>query len=343
MPATSAFDLMTIDHYSSTPEYLQLAQGFLSAINNGTVKNNDVVPSLNELKNTYSVPRVTAEKCYKHLRHIGVLESFPGKGYYVKNINTRTSAKVLLLFNRLSAHKQIIYDSFVEALGGHAFIDLFVYDNNFSQFSRLLSERKDAYSEYVLIPHFTDDSKALKEVLNKIPRSKLVLLDKMVDGMEGEYGAIFENFEMDIHDAMIRAIPRLRKYHSINIIFPEGSYYPKEIIRGLNRFCTEYSFHSKIINDISKHPLEKGAAYISVMEDDLVTLIEKSIALKYKAGEDVGVISYNETPLKKLILDGITTMSTDFRMMGKMAAEMIVNQKKEKKALPFTLTMRASL
>ncbi len=29
----------------------------------------------------------------------------------------------------------------------------------------------------------------------------------------------------------------------------------------------------------------------------------------------LGVISYNETPLKKIILNGITTISTDFQMM----------------------------
>jgi hypothetical protein len=41
----------------------------------------------------------------------------------------------------------------------------------------------------------------------------------------------------------------------------------------------------------------------------------------------VGVISYNETPLKKLILNGITTVSTDFNVMDMLVARMIPEKK----------------
>ena len=89
--------------------------------------------------------------------------------------------------------------------------------------------------------------------------------------------------------------------------------------------------------------ISKGEAYINLMEDDLVDLIEKIIADKLQIGKDVGVISYNETPLKKLILDGITTMSTDFEMMGRETANLILNQSSDHIAIPFSLTLRASL
>jgi DNA-binding LacI/PurR family transcriptional regulator len=79
------------------------------------------------------------------------------------------------------------------------------------------------------------------------------------------------------------------------------------------------------------------------MEDDLVVLIEKVIADKLQIGKDVGIISYNETPLKKLILNGITTISTDFGMMGRETAELILNQSTEQIAIPFSLKLRASL
>jgi DNA-binding LacI/PurR family transcriptional regulator len=79
------------------------------------------------------------------------------------------------------------------------------------------------------------------------------------------------------------------------------------------------------------------------MENDLVTLIEKIIAGKLQVGMDVGVISYNETPVKKIILDGITTISTDFEMMGRRVAEVILEKKTEKIEVPFSLTLRSSL
>jgi DNA-binding LacI/PurR family transcriptional regulator len=60
-------------------------------------------------------------------------------------------------------------------------------------------------------------------------------------------------------------------------------------------------------------------------------------------GRDVGVISYNETPLKKIILNGITTISTDFKMMGEQAAQLILSKSKEHIEIPFSLTLRPSL
>jgi hypothetical protein len=52
------------------------------------------------------------------------------------------------------------------------------------------------------------------------------------------------------------------------------------------------------------------------MENDLVLLVEKIIETKLEVGKHVGVISYNETPSKKIILNGITTISTDFHFIG---------------------------
>jgi DNA-binding LacI/PurR family transcriptional regulator len=79
------------------------------------------------------------------------------------------------------------------------------------------------------------------------------------------------------------------------------------------------------------------------MEDDLVILIEKIIDKKLQVGSDVGVISYNETALKKIILNGITTISTDFEMMGQKAAELILEKSSEHIEADFHLTIRNSL
>jgi len=57
----------------------------------------------------------------------------------------------------------------------------------------------------------------------------------------------------------------------------------------------------------------------------------------------VGVISYNETPLKKFIWGGITTISTNFEYMGKAAAQLIQQQSKEHVEVPFYLTLRPSV
>lgn len=48
-------------------------------------------------------------------------------------------------------------------------------------------------------------------------------------------------------------------------------------------------------------------------------------------------------PRWKIILNGITTISTDFEFMGKKAAELILNGSTEHVEIPFYVTNRASL
>lgn len=79
------------------------------------------------------------------------------------------------------------------------------------------------------------------------------------------------------------------------------------------------------------------------MEDDLVVLLEKIQNTDLKVGKDVGIISYNETPWKRFILHGITTISTDFKKMGEMVAELVLNNSKDHLEVPFALTLRNSL
>jgi DNA-binding LacI/PurR family transcriptional regulator len=79
------------------------------------------------------------------------------------------------------------------------------------------------------------------------------------------------------------------------------------------------------------------------MEDDLVTLIKRVKQLEMKVGEAVGIISYNETPLKEILLDGITIISTDFEKLGETAAKLILENEKSHIANPFRLVIRNSL
>lgn len=154
---------------------------------------------------------------------------------------------------------------------------------------------------------------------------------------------MYENFEDDIYRSLEEALPHLEKYHTIKIIFPENSYYPEEIIKGFTSFCHQYTFNFKVVHDIEKEPIHKKEVYINLMDNDLVVLIERIIESKLKVGRDVGVISYNETPLKKIILDGITTISTDFEAMGNETARIIQENTLRHVKIPFALNLRASL
>ncbi len=336
-------DCIHIDELSATPKYLQLTNSILKAIETGKIKKNDLLPSINELSCELEISRDTAEKGYRYLKQKGVLSSVPGKGYFIHNAELHQTLKIFLLFNKLSAHKKIIYDSFVKTLGDFAVIDFYIYNNDFGLFKKLLSNQKEDYSHFVIIPHFLEGGEHALEVINSIPREKLVLLDKKMPGIKEAHAAVYENFEEDIYGALEQAREKLSKYNTIKIIFPEYTYYPVEIINGCKRFCQEFAFQCKVVRNISEETIQEGDVYISVMEEDLVILIERIIAMKFVVGENVGVISYNETPLKKIILNGITTISTNFQKMGEMAARLILDNSKLQSEVPFSLTLRNSL
>lgn len=335
--------LIYFDEFSVTAKYQQLANSIIKAIENRKLQADDVLPSINELSIEFDISRDTAEKGYRHLKKLGIIGSVPGKGYFIKTSNVERKIKVFLLFNKLSAHKKIIYDSFAATLGDAAAIDFYVYNNNFSFFKKLLQHRNENYDYYVIIPHFLDGEENAHHVINALPKEKLILLDKIIPGVTGNYGAVYENFEKDICKALEEALPQLSKYQAINIILPQSTYYPVEILDGLRNFCQQYAFSSKVISCIKKEDIRKGEVYINVMEDDLVILVEKILGENLKIGQDVGVISYNETPLKKIILNGITTISTDFQMMGEKAAELILRNSIEHVEAKFYLTLRNSL
>ena len=343
MKPEDILDYIQIDEYSSTPKYKQLTNAILNGIDMGKLKKGSLLPSINELSFSLEMSRDTAEKGYRNLRKLGVVDSVPGKGYFIINTDFSRKLKVCLLFNKLSTHKKIIYDSFTKAIGEQAAIDFYIYNNDYVFFKKMIMSKKDDYTHFVIIPHFLEGGENAHEVINTIPKEKLIILDKLLPGITGDYAAAYENFAQDIYAALEQALDRLSNYTTLKIIFPKSSYFPQEILSGFYRFCQQYAFAHKVIHNIKDEEINVGEVYINLMEDDLVTLIERLIVLKLKIGKDVGVISYNETPLKRIILDGITTISTDFTSLGTQAAEFVLNGKTEKVAVPFYLNLRKSL
>jgi DNA-binding transcriptional regulator YhcF (GntR family) len=335
---------LSLDEYSATPKYIQLSNAVIRAVSEGHLKKDELLPSINELSIEFEISKDTVEKSYKHLKKTGVVGSVPGKGYFISNTNLKRTLKIFLLFNKLSEHKKIIYDAFAQTLGESATIDFYIYNNDFALFKKfLLNCSKDEYSYFVIIPHFLEGGENVNEIINTIPSKKLLLLDKKISGLREGFSEVIENFELNIHTALEEALKPLRKYETLKIIFPDYTYHPKEILKGFHRFCHQYGFGSKVVNSIEEEPIKAGEVYINLMEKDLVILIEKILSQKLKVGKDVGVISYNEIPLKKIILNGITTISTDFHWMGEKAAKIILDNTPQQVEVPFRLTLRASL
>jgi DNA-binding transcriptional regulator YhcF (GntR family) len=337
--------LIDIIEDSKIPKYKQIINSIFTAIENGNIKRNDKLPSVNELLIEFDISRDTIVRAYDHLKKIDLIESVPGKGYYIKKDDLILKAKVFLLFNKLSAHKKIIYDAFAKELGDNATIDFFIYDNNYRQFKYLIETSKARdYTHYAIICHFEEGGDDLVDFINQhVPVEKLVIIDKKVSQLGTKIACVYQDFENNIYSALVELNPNLKKYRQIKLLLRNYTYHPIEIKKGFIKFCGEYAYDFKIVEAIEKEEIEKNTVYINLMESDLVILIKKIKETNIVLGKDVGIISYNDTPLKEVLVDGITVISTDFEQLGKRAAELILNKQKSQMDNPFYVIPRKSL
>ena len=177
MISDNIFRHILIDEKSVTPKYLQLTNSIIKGIEAGVIGKDDQLPSINDLSYELDISRDTAEKAYRHLKSLGIIGSVPGKGYFIAKTDFIQTYRIFLLFNKLSAHKKIIYDAFVTSLGELASIDFYIYNNDFDFFKRLIQNTKKDYTHYVIIPHFLDGGENAHDIINLVPKEKLILLD----------------------------------------------------------------------------------------------------------------------------------------------------------------------
>ncbi len=318
-------DLINLD--SRTPKYLQIVNVILEDIEKGKLKIGDRIPSINETSFDFLISRDTVEKAYNELKDRGIITSVRGKGFYISSAKVENKLKVLLLFNKLSSYKKIIYYSIIETLGEKATVDLQIHHYNKNVLEELLVQSLGNYHFYVLAPHFFDADAHPEcpiELLRKIPNDKMLIIDRSVKGFEKEFAGVFQDFTKDIFEALESGIESLKKYNTLKLVFPKGENYLTDIIDGFKRFCFFHDFKNLILDGIDDEPLYPGDLYIVLAESDLVNVIKKSREQLLTLGEDIGVISYNETPLKEILADGISTVSTDFIHMGKTIANQIL-------------------
>jgi len=319
--------ILKIDKALNTPVYQQIINSVHSRIEDGSLSIGSQLPSINQVAGDYNLARETVVKAFKMLQEQGVISPIQGKGYFVSSVQFNVKNRIFVLFDTFSAYKEVIYNSLKDSAGSGAFIDIYFHHFNFKIFEKMIRESLGNYQSYIIIPM---EHERLDEVLSAVPSDKLFLLD-IEPGKSGtDYSGVFQNFENDIFNALTSALDLCRKYNKLILVFRNQiTDPPAGIITGFQRFCEINRFDSLVIRtSLSKRKPKIGEAYIVIDDEDLVYLAENAKASCLKLGTDLGIISYNETSLKKIAANGISVISTDFAKMGNLVAQMVVNKQK---------------
>lgn len=343
--------VIRINDDSRVPKYRQIINSIVEDIESGILEVGKRVPSINEISEGYFISRDTVEKAFNHLKKEQIIVSERGKGFYVARNLTRSKVQVLFLLNKLSSYKLQIFNSFVVAMGAKAHVDLVVYHCEPSIFLNAIKEALPRYDYFVVMPHFRDGNGYHQNVtpevidaLKTVPAEKLFLVDNFVDIPGTTAAGVFQDFTADLYDSLTEAGELLKKYQKLILVFPGKAVYPfpVEIRLGFERFCIDNEMDNETIGQIYPDmELQKKDAYICVEENDLVTLMKQVRDKGLRPGSDIGIISYNDTPLKELL--DITVISTDFKLMGETTAYMISKHRREAVRNIFRLINRGSL
>lgn len=339
---------INVDTGSNTPIYRQIVDYVSSSIIESRARAGELLPSMNELAAELGISKETVKKAYAILRDHGYIEAKQGKGFYIAPRKSGRKMKVLVLFDKLSTYKQLTFNKMQEILGDRAEIVIRFHNQSIDLLEYYLDENLDSYDYYVVSPHFPLDEKSQKAVLKqlkRIPNRKFIMMDNWMSELQGNYGAVYQDFKNDAYDGLSQGLDKLKKFKRLNVITTESSLYHSDIQYSVMRFCRDNRIDVAFHSTFSPEVVNANEVYLilnSQMETAIIDIARIAKDKGLRIGKDISVISYNESPINEIVLGGLTTISTDFAKMGEIAARMILSRTMIKTRCEFRMNRRSS-
>lgn len=278
---------------------------------------------------------IRCSRLFLDLRERGLIDSTPGKGYYV----TSQVTNVLLLLDQYTPFKEALYNSFVKRLPINYKVDLLFHQYNERLFNTIIRESVGKYNKYIVMNF---DNEKFSTALNKINPARLLLLD-FGKFEKSKYFYICQDFDESFYQALLTLEDKMHKYRHIVFLFSKGLKHPQSSKEYFIRFCEEQGFSYEIQEDIENLVVQKGAAYIAIKQQDVVKVVKQGRLEGLKCGKDFGLLAYNDIPSYEVIDEGITSLTIDWEMMGNEAANFVLNDASVQKYLPTGVRLRKSL
>lgn len=327
---------INIDESAGQTKLQQLVHSITEAISNGLLKVGDVLPSVNQLSSESGFSRDTVFKAYNILKQRNVIESAPQKGYYVAS----ESFKVFMLLDDFSAFKEQLYQSFRQNLPDSYSVDLLFHHYNPEVFRQLIENSLGRYSIYVVM---NINHKNIDPILEKIDPKKLLILGMGKPGNE-KWNFILQDFGKSVELCLAESLDQLKKYNELVLVYEEKSTpHPPETVSAVRKFCKRNEIQFRNDKQLNESEIKTGQVYFVIRDSDLVQIIKTCREKQLILGKDVGVISYNDSPMKQIVGGGISVISTNFELMGELTAEFVKSKQRITQILQTNYIARESL
>ncbi len=331
--------IKSLGNINTYSKHEQLVNGIIQAIDENIVKKGDKLPSINQMVSQLGFARQTIVKAYEELKDRGLVESKKLKGYFVVSNETKVVLKVALIMFSFQRFQQDFYNSFRKGLGKKYQIDVFFHHNNLEIFNSIFQNIQGKYGMYVVAPI---QDPQIRQLLEIIPPTNLLIIDRFIE-LDSSYSYISQEFEESTYAKLIELLPEISKYKKFTLFFKEDADYPIGILNAFNRFCEDYDIEGSVVSKYKSRSIKKGSLYFFVSDTYIWDVLKDIRNSEYKVGKEIGILSHNDHVVKEIIFGGITTISTDFKEMGKKAANHIKNHGETHIIMPSDLIIRHSL
>jgi len=282
---------------------------------------------------------MTIVKALADLKERGIIESENRVGYFVKSDDIKRKLKVMVFLFSFDVYHEILYNEIVAELEEERIlVDLYFHHCNPLVFKTVLKENQGLYGLYVVTPF---NHPEVYKSLSKIPRKKLLQIVRPPIIEDSSY--ISQDFYNEVLNALNTIKKQIIKYKKLTLVFPKDCKHPEDIRRAIIHFCTNHEIDFGEVSGITQEIVLEGQAFVVIDDKDLIELVKLGEDKGLEIGKSLGVLSYNDTPMKEIIRNGITVISADFAEMGRTINEFIKTHQPVQKTIPTRIKLRNSL
>ena len=206
-----------------------------------------------------------------------------------------------------------------------------------------MSQQLGNYHYYVVMPHLIEEDDENLKCLKKIPSDRLIILDHSFSSLSQTFASIVSKPISQIKKVFNTQLNLFNKYHSFNLVLTEEDYFDADLINGCSKFCESISMNFQVLDGLDEDEMRLGEIYFTLADCDLAKAIHYADKNGFEVGKDIGLIGYNDSCFKELLVGGISVISSQPSQMGRIAAEMIQENSKENIELDLQFIQRNSL
>ncbi|MFH0756736.1 MAG: hypothetical protein V2B15_05580 [Bacteroidota bacterium] len=122
------------------------------------------------------------------------------------------------------------------------------------------------------------------------------------------YVTAYPGFETELTMLLEQHQQPFRKYKGLILVFPRGGLFPGEITRVFRDFCEIHHLPYKQTEELHPGDVNQGQAFMILEDNTLAAFVEITAEKGLIIGKETGVLSYGDSPLRRIVANGITVI-----------------------------------